>query len=98
MPPLIAANSARLNGDLTSLGTASSVTVSVEWGVTLGGPYPNETTGQAMTRTGTFYFDLPSLSPGTTYYCRAKAVGHGTSYGEEKSFSTLAAVSIGQHG
>ena len=86
---LITANSARLNGDLTSLGTASSVTVSVEWGVTLGGPYPNETTGQAMTRTGTFYSDLGSLSPSTTYYYRAKAVGHGTSYGEEKSFSTL---------
>ena len=86
---LITANSARLNGDLTRLGTAGSVTVSVEWGVTLGGPYPNETTGQTMTRTGTFYSDLGGLSPSTTYYYRAKAVGHGTSYGEEKSFSTL---------
>ena len=85
----VATTSARLNGNLTSLGTASSVTVSFVWGTTLGGPYPNETTGQAMTSTGTFYFDLRSLIPGTTYYYKAKAVGDGTVYGAEKSFTTL---------
>jgi Leucine-rich repeat (LRR) protein len=78
----------RLNGDLTSLGTAGSVTVSFVWG-TSSGSYLNETTGQAMTGTGTFYFNLDSLDPGTMCYYRAKAVGHGDPvYGDEKSFAT----------
>ena len=85
-----------LNGNLTSLGTAGSVTVSFVWGTTLGGPYPNETTSENMTSTGTFYFDLPGLSPGTTYYYQAKAVGDGTSYGVEMSFTTLTPP-IGDH-
>ena len=84
----ITTNSGRLNGDLTSLGTASSVTVSFVWG-TSSGSYPNETTGQAMTSTGTFHFDLASLSPGTTCYYKAKAIGHGDPvYGVEEIFAT----------
>jgi Leucine-rich repeat (LRR) protein len=86
-PSSITTNSARLNGDLTRLGTASSVRVSFRWG-TSPGSHPNETTGQDVIGTGTFYFDLPSLSPGTIYYYRAKAVGDGTRYGDEKSFTT----------
>ena len=85
----VTTSSARLNGNLTSLGTADNVTVSFVWGTTLGGPYPNETTSENMTSTGTFYFDLGGLDPGTTYYYRAKAVGDGTSYGMEMSFTTL---------
>lgn len=84
----ITTNSGKLNGDLTSLGTASSVTVSFVWG-TSSGSYPNESTGEAMTSTGTFSFDLTSLFPGTRYYYQAKAVGHGDAvYGVEKSFRT----------
>jgi phosphodiesterase/alkaline phosphatase D-like protein len=82
-------SSARLNGSLNSLGTADSVTVSFEWGTTEGGPYPNETTEQLKTATGTFYIDRSGLDPGTTYYYRAKAVGWGTGYGEESNFTTL---------
>ena len=78
---------ATLNGNLSSLGTASSVTVSFVWG-TSSGSYPNGTTGQAMTSTGAYSFDLASLTPGTTYYCKAKAVGDGTSYGGENDFTT----------
>ncbi len=84
----VTATSGRLNGNLTSLGTASTATVSFVWGTTAGGPYPNETTGQVKTTTGTFYFDLSGLTAGTTYYYKAKAVGSGTSYGAEKSFTT----------
>jgi hypothetical protein len=80
--------SATLNGNLTSLGTASTVTVSFVWGTSFGGPYPNETTGQAMTSTGAFSAELPSLIPGTTYYYQAKAVGDSTVYGVERSFTT----------
>jgi len=82
-------NSARLNGNLDDLGTVSSVDVSFEWGQTSGGPYPNETTPQAMNTAGAFSFDLSSLAAGTTYYFRAKAVGDSTSYGDESSFCTL---------
>ena len=81
-------NSARLNGNLTSLGTADSVTVSFQWG-TSSGSYPNETTGEVKDSTGTFYFNLGSLTQSTTYYYRAKAVGDSTVYGGERSFTTL---------
>jgi phosphodiesterase/alkaline phosphatase D-like protein len=88
--------SARLNGELTWLGTASSVTVSFVRGTTLGGPYTNETASENMTTTGPFYFDLPGLNPGTTYYYQAKAVGDGDDYGNERSFTTssLSAPSV----
>ncbi|MBN2099805.1 MAG: right-handed parallel beta-helix repeat-containing protein [Dehalococcoidia bacterium] len=89
----IATTSARLNGNLTSLGTDSSVTVSVVWGMSPGS-YPNETTGQVKTSTGTFYSDLSSLTPGTTYYFKAKAVGNGTIYGTEMTFTTATLPSV----
>ena len=85
----VATTAARLRANLTSLGTADNATVSFVWGTTLGGPYPNETTGQVMTGTGTFYHDSSSLTPGTTYYYQAKATGDGTTTGLEKSFTTL---------
>jgi phosphodiesterase/alkaline phosphatase D-like protein len=91
-PTDIQAASARLNGNLVSLGTSGSVTVSFVWGTTAGGPYPNETTGQAKTATGAFYFDLGNLGPVTTYYYQVKAVGDGTVYGAEKSFKTIDAA------
>jgi len=81
--------SARLNGDLTSKGTADNVTVSFKWGTTAGGPYPNETDNQTLSDLGPFSFDLGSLHPGVTYYYVAKAVGDDAAYGDEKSFTTL---------
>ena len=51
MPPMVITNdatditvtTARLNGNLDNLGTASNVNISLLWGTTSGGPYPNET-------------------------------------------------------
>jgi hypothetical protein len=87
-PGGITTNDARLNGYLTSAGTARTVKVSFAWG-TRSGSYSSETAGQAMTTAGAFYFDLSSLTPGTTYYCQAKAVGDGDPvYGVEESFTT----------
>ena len=83
----ITSTSATLNGNLSSKGTASTVFVSFEYGATTA--YGNETTAQAMTTTGPFSFNLSSLSPNTTYHFRGKAVGNGTSYGSNKSFTTL---------
>ena len=87
----ISTNSARLNGELASLGTASSINVSFEYG-TATGSYTHTTADQATTSTGTFSADLRGLTPGITYYYRAKADGDGAPvYGEEKSFTTLTA-------
>jgi hypothetical protein len=100
-PPTVTTNAATgvggtsvtLSGNLASLGTAGSVTVSFVWG-TSPGSYPNETAGAAKTVIGTFYFDLGGLDPSTTYYYLAKAVGDGTSYGVEMSFTTATPPSV----
>ena len=86
--PVVSTESARLDGELTSLGSASSVTVSFVWGTSPGGPYPNETPGTALGQGGAFHADLDGLALATTYYVQARAVGDGISYGVEKSFTT----------
>lgn len=82
--------SARLNGNLTSMGASKDVTVSLEWGITAGGPYPNSAADQVRTSIGAISFDLSGLIPGTTYYYRARADGDGGPvYGAEMSFTTI---------
>lgn len=82
----ITATSATLNGNLSNIGTASSVTVSFEWGTTI--DYGNETTIETLTSTGSFSTVLSGLTPATTYHFRAKVVGERTSYGSDRSFTT----------
>jgi hypothetical protein len=60
---------------------------------------PNPTTANSIltatppTGTGTFTSNLTALSPGTTYYVRAYGINSSvTSYGNEISFTTLAAI------
>ncbi len=79
-------DSATLNGNLDSLGTAPWVLVSFEWGLTTS--YGSETTPGNFTATGPFTDNLSGLSPGTTYHFRAKAVGDGTTYGQDGNFTT----------
>lgn len=83
--------SARLNGRLTSLGTAVNVTVLFEWGEE---PdiYSAETTAAGKTASGAFYCDVAGLFAGRTYYFRATAVGHGAGYGAEQQFTVPAVV------
>jgi hypothetical protein len=86
----VTTNQATLNGHLTGLGSASGVDVSFQWG-TESGSYTDETTMRTMTAAGAagaFSFDLTGLNADTSYYYRAKAVGDGTSFGLEKSFTT----------
>ncbi len=85
----IAEDAATLNGDLTGLGTASSVDVSFQWW-TDSSSYLSETAGQALTSTGVFSFELTDLEPDTTYHFRAKAVGDGTDHGSTRTFNTPA--------
>jgi hypothetical protein len=81
--------SARLSGSLDSLGTASSVSVSFEYGRTTG--YGNTTSSQVMTSTGDFNTSLSGLSSGATYHFRAKADGgaNGITYGSDVTFDSL---------
>ena len=82
----VAATSATLNGSLNSMGTASSVNVSFQWGLT--SSYSSETAPQTMAAPGSFSFNVTGLSPGTFYHYRAKAVGDGTAYGNDMVFIT----------
>ena len=83
----ITTTSATLNGNLAALGTATSVVVSFEWG-TATGSYTQTTDGQTLTATGAFSDELNGLTPGTTYYYRAKADGDGSDEGDEIRFTT----------
>jgi parallel beta-helix repeat protein len=82
----VTTTSATLQGYLADLGTDTSVLVSFVWGLTTA--YTNETTPpQFMDSPGSFSFPLSSLSRGTTYHYRAKAVG-SIAYGADMSFTT----------
>lgn len=89
----IATSVAALNGNLTSLGTASTVAVSFQWG-TSSGSYTNETTAHVKKSAEEFSFELTFLSPNTTYYFRARAVGDGTVHGSQKQFTTSGAEKL----
>ena len=82
--------SANLNGNLNLLGSASTVNVYFVYGKTHNGPYPNSTTPQPMAGPGAFQANISSLTPGTTYYFRAKGDGgqYGIASGAEMSFTT----------
>jgi hypothetical protein len=85
----VTANSATLSGDLTDLNDSWGGHVSFQWG-TSSESFSNETAGKAIDTTGAFSFDLTGLTSNTTYYYRAKADcgNYGTTYGDEKSFTT----------
>ena len=86
----VTATSAILNGYLGSLGTASSVQVYFEWGLTT--IYGTSTTAQTYTSPGYFSFTLTGLSPSTTYHYRADAVGNGAGYGSDVTFVMASAT------
>ncbi len=85
----IAASSATLNGNLSSMGTADTVNVCFLWGTDQNN-LNFETQQQELTAARSFNFDLSGLNPNTTFYYQAKADGgaHGTSYGSIMSFTT----------
>jgi hypothetical protein len=85
-PTNVGTRLATLNGNLASLGTASQVQVSFQWGLTLS--YGNQTTPQTMSSPGPFSINVTVLSPDTAYHFRAVAVGDGTEYGLDSFFST----------
>jgi len=79
---------ATLRGSLDNFGTALSADVSFEWGTTTA--YGNTTAVVSVGLTGDFSATLTGLSSNTTYHFRAVAVGHGTDYGADRTFTTAA--------
>jgi hypothetical protein len=92
-PSGLSTSGATLNANLTGKGTASSVTVSFEYGLTTG--YGSTANGvpSTLTNTGAFNASLSGLTSNTLYHYRAKAEGDGTTYGSDKTFTTSTANS-----
>ena len=79
---------ATMNGNLTNLGSDGSVVVSFEYGLTIGYGSTAVATESPLGAIGTFHADLIGLAEGRTYHFRAKAVGDGTVYGSDRTFTT----------
>jgi len=85
----ITTTSATCAGNVTSDGGAAIIARGVCWSTTENPTIDTYKTSND-TGTGTFASNLTSLSPYTTYYVRAYATNsEGTTYGEEKTFTTL---------
>jgi len=50
--------------------------------------YESETSPETMDTNGPFSAPLSGLDLGTTYHFRARAVGDGTAYGDDMTFTT----------
>jgi uncharacterized repeat protein (TIGR01451 family) len=87
-------SAATLNGYLSNLGDTSSVKVSFEWGTTTSYGRELVATVSPMSATGAFSGSLTNLTAYTEYHCRAKAVGNGTSFGDDRTFTTGAAPDL----
>jgi hypothetical protein len=84
----ITSSVATINGSLLSLGSATNVTVSFDWGLTTS--YGSTTAVQTFTSTTTFGATLSGLVPNTTYHFRAKVTGSSIVYGSDNTFTTAA--------
>ena len=86
----ITSSTATCGGDVTSTGGVSVTARGVCWG-TSQNPTVSDTHTTNGTGSGSFTSSITGLAPGTTYYVRAYATNSvGTSYGEQRSFTTLA--------
>lgn len=83
---------ANSGGDITSNGGALISTRGLVWSTNQGfdpATVTSNKTAETGYEKGIFYSQMKGLTPGTTYYVRAYAVSiAGTSYGEERSFTT----------
>ncbi len=92
----IGMTTATLNGSLTSVGSASSVTVGFLYGTSPNLSGATNTTVGTESSTGAFSEAVSGLSPSTTYYVQAWAKGDGFGAGTIVKFST-ASPGNGQH-
>jgi RHS repeat-associated protein len=79
---------ATLNGNVSNMGSAASVSVSFDYGPTTS--YGSNITAvpSPINATGSFTVNLTGLTPGTVYHYRAKATGNGTTNGGDQQFTT----------
>ena len=90
----ITSSSASSGGNVTATGGSALTAVGVCWN-TATNPTINLPTKTNDGTATSFTSDLTGLAAGTTYYVRAYATnGTGTSYGNELSFTTLAAPTL----
>jgi thermitase len=82
----ITETSSILQGNLTRMGIATSVQVCFEYGTTQS--FSRTSPLITLNERGDFCISIDDLSPSSSYYFRAKAIGNGISYGIQKSFST----------
>ena len=86
----ITANSATCGGNVTSDGGATVTARGVCWSTSQNPTVSNSHTSNGS-GTGSFTSSITGLTAGTTYYVRAYATNSvGTSYGEQRVFTTLA--------
>lgn len=84
----ITATTAKSGGNVTNNGGYNVTARGVCWN-TLGGPDLNDQHTTNGSGNGTFTSNMTGLTAGTTYYVRAYATNsQGTSYGNEKTFTT----------
>lgn len=89
---------ATFGGNVTSDGGLSVTERGVCWSITPNPTKANPYMAAVSTGTGTFTISVTNLKLGTKYYVRAYAVNSaGISYGDEKSFTTVATLAIGLH-
>ena len=82
----ITSSGATLNGSLVTLGSATGVMVSFDWGLTTS--YGSSTATQSLSSAGSFGATLTGLAPGTIYHFRAKVTGSSTVCGSDNTFTT----------
>lgn len=90
--------SATLNGNLQSLGTASSVTVGFLYSTDAGLAGATNVSLGGKSATGVFAQSVTGLGVNTTFYVKAWAVGNGFAAGSVVSFKTAAAPGPGGNG
>jgi phosphodiesterase/alkaline phosphatase D-like protein len=89
----VGAQSAALNGFLTSMGSSAVVNVWFEYGTdtTFGSSTPQQT----LNMPGNFSYNISRLLPGITYYYRAAAFSNGYNvYGQYSTFQTTSASPV----
>ena len=80
-----------------SLLVANNVNeIGFEWGITHGGPYPDDTTVTGYIEPGMYNLPITGLTAETPYYYRAKVYDTvlGWLYGDEEAFTTLSPLPL----